>query len=109
MNRFWEKMPRSLGNKRKRIPENSENKGIGCITKLYGDFVEKKFVKILPNEFFGYWRVTVEQPQKDENGNIIKSRGKPKPDTDLRDYENISFLRENENGKLVFQTIEEYF
>ena len=58
-NRFWEKMSRSLGNKRKQIAENGENKGIGYITKLYGDFEENEFVKILPNEFFGYWRVTV--------------------------------------------------
>ncbi len=109
LNRFWEKMPRSLGNKRKQIPENGENKGIGFITKLYGDFLDNEFVKILPNKFFGNWRITVEQPQKDENGNIIKSKGKPKHDTDLRDYENIPFLIENKNGKLVPQTIEEYF
>ena len=52
LNRFWEKMPRSLGNKRKQIAENDETKGIGFITKLYGDFEENEFVKILPNEFF---------------------------------------------------------
>ena len=108
-NRFWEKMPRSLGNKRKQIPENGENKGIGYITKLYGDFVENEFVKILPNEFFGYWRITVEQPQKDENGNVIQSRGKPRPDTRLRDYENIPFLQKNDKGKLIPQSIKEYF
>ena len=109
-NRFWEKMPRSLGNKRKRIAENGEGKGIGFITKLYGAFKESEFVKILPNEFFGYWRVTVEQPQKDENGNFITTKGgKPKPDTGLRDYENISFLRKDTKGNLIPQTIEEYF
>jgi type I restriction enzyme M protein len=108
-NRFWEKMSRSLGNKRKLIPENGETKGIGFITKLYGDFEENEFVKIFPNEFFGYWRITVEQPERDENGKVIKSKGKPKPDKNLRDYENIPFLREDENGKLVTQTIEEYF
>ncbi len=108
-NRFWEKMPRSLGNKRKQIPENGENKGIGFITKLYGDFVESEFVKILPNDFFGYHRITVEQPQKDEDGNIIQSRGNPKPDTKLRDYENIPFLQKDNNGKLIPQSIEEYF
>ena len=109
-NRFWEKMPRSLGNKRKQIPENGENKGIGFITKLYGDFEENEFVKILPNEFFGYWRITVEQPQTDEDGNIIiQKSGKPKPDTKLRDYENIPFLQKEKNGNLIPQTIEEYF
>ena len=110
VNRFWERMPRSLGNKRKQIPENGENKGIGFITKLYGDFEENDFVKIYPNEFFGYWRVTVEQPQKDDNGNIITARGgKPKPDASLRDYENIPFLQKDPNGNLVPQTIDEYF
>lgn len=108
-NRFWEKMSRSLGNKRKQIPENGDTKGIGLITKLYGDFVEGEFVKIVPNEFFGYWRVTVEQPLRDESGTVKKSKGKPKPDTSLRDYENIPFLREDADGKLVPQTIEEYF
>ena len=114
-NRFWEKMPRSLGNKRKQIPDQSNNnggedKGIGFITKLYGDFEENEFVKILPNEFFGYWRITVEQPQTDEDGNIITQKsGKPKPDTKLRDYENIPFLQKERNGNLIPQTIEEYF
>ncbi len=108
-NRFWEKMNRSLGNKRKYIPENGETKGIGFITKLYGDFEEGEFVKIFPNKFFGYWRVTVEQPLRDEKGKIVKSKRKPKPDTSLRDYENIPFLREDDNGQLVPQTIEEYF
>jgi len=36
--------------------QNPTNKGIGLITKLYGDFVENECVKILPNAFFGYWR-----------------------------------------------------
>ncbi len=102
-------MSRSLGNKRKQIPENSETEGIGFITKLYGDFQENEFVKIFPNEFFGYWRVTVEQPLRDEKGKIVKSKGKPKPGSSLRDYENIPFLREDTNGKLVSQTIEEHF
>ncbi|MGR3316920.1 MAG: type I restriction-modification system subunit M [Candidatus Anammoxibacter sp.] len=108
-NRFWEKMPRSLGNKRKYIPENGDEKGIGLITKLYGDFEENEFCKIYPNDFFGYWRVTVEQPLKDKNGNIVTdSKGNLKPDKDLRDYENIPFLKKDKKGKLVEQTIEEY-
>ncbi|MDD4400215.1 MAG: class I SAM-dependent DNA methyltransferase [Dysgonamonadaceae bacterium] len=108
-NRFWQKMDRSLGNKRKKIAENGNEKGIGFITDLYGNFEENDFVKILPNEYFGYWRVTVEQPLKDEKGKIVKSKGKPKPDTALRDYENIPFLKKDANGKLIPQTIEEYF
>lgn len=114
-NRFWEKMSRSLGNKRKKIVDlpigqagNGEEKGIGFITKLYGDFEENEFVKILPNDYFGYWRATVEQPQI-KNGKPVVSKGKMKPDTALRDYENIPFLKKDVKDKLVPQTIEEYF
>ncbi len=112
-NRFWEKMPRSLGNKRKQVAENGEAKGIGYITNLYGDFAENEFVRILPNKFFGYCRVVVERPQKDENGAIVTGRdGSPKADAGLRDYENIPFLRKDpvdEGGKLIPQSIDEYF
>ncbi len=93
-NRFWQKMPRSLGNKRKEIPENGDTKGIGYVTKIYGEFTEGEFCKIYPNEFFGYWRVTVEQPLRDEKGKIVRDKnGNPKRDPALRDYENIPFLR----------------
>src|SRR5690625_7356954 len=97
----------SLGNKRKKSKENGNATGIEFITQLYGNVEENEFCKILPNEFFGDWRVVVEQPQKDENGKTVKSRGKPKPDTSLRDYENIPFLRKDKDGNLIPQTIEE--
>ncbi len=108
VNRFWQKMDRSLGNKRKKIAENGNSKGIGFITQLYGDFQENEFCKIYPNEFFGYWRVTVEQPLK-ENGKVVKTKGQPKPDTSLRDYENIPFLKKTKEGKLAPQAIDDYF
>lgn len=108
-NRFWKKMDKSLGSKRKEIPENGNTKGIGFVSQLYGNFEENEFSKILPNEYFGYWRVTVEQPLKDENGKVVKSKNKPKADSKLRDYENIPFLRTEKDGSLVPQTIEEYF
>lgn len=108
-NRFWQKMDRSLGNKRKAIAENGTTKGIGFITKLYGNFEENEFCKILPNAFFGYWRVTVEQPLK-ENGKVVIDRNKQsKPDSALRDYENIPFLKKDDEGQWVTQIIEEYF
>ena len=107
-NRFWQKMDKSLGNKRKKIVENGTEKGIGFITQLYGNFEENEFSKILPNEYFAYNRVTVEQPLI-ENGKVVKSKGKPKADSALRDYENIPFLKTDQNGILVSQTIEEYF
>lgn len=115
-NRFWSKMERSLGNKRKKIAENGNEKGIGFITQLYGNFEDlsaeeagNEFSKIYPNEFFGYWRVTIEQPLKENEEVVTDRNGNPKPDTSLRDYENIPFLKKDEDGKLVPQTIEEYF
>lgn len=107
-NRFWQKMDKSLGNKRKKIVENGNEKGIGFITQLYGNFQETEFSKIVPNEYFAYHRVTVEQPLI-EKGKVVKSKGKPKADSSLRDYENIPFLKTDEDGNLVSQTIEEYF
>ena len=55
---LWQKMRKSLGEKRKELlPEH-----IAEITRLYGDFTEGDRVKILPNESFGFLRVTVERP-----------------------------------------------
>jgi type I restriction enzyme M protein len=116
-NRFWHKMDRSLGNKRKKIAENGNSKGIGFITQLYGNFEQNEFCKILPNEFFGYWRITVEQPLAETrliaSQQKVKSKGKPKPDPSLRDYENIPFLKECKDAidgvSYIPQTIEEYF
>jgi type I restriction enzyme M protein len=52
------KMRKSLGNKRNEIsPEQ-----IAEITRLYGAFEENERVKIVPNESFGYQRITVERP-----------------------------------------------
>lgn len=107
-NRFWQKMDKSLGNKRKKIVENGTEKGIGFITQIYGNFEENEFSKIVPNDYFAYYRVTVEQPLI-ENGKVVKSKGKPKPDSSLRDYENIPFLKTDQDGNLVPQAIEEYF
>jgi len=55
---FFVKMRKSLGEKRKEISDSQ----IDEITRLYGDFVEGEKVKILPNEAFGFLRITVERP-----------------------------------------------
>ena len=49
---------------------------------------------IFPNEAFGYRTITVERPQRDERGKIVlaqrgKAKGKPQPDSSLRDTENV--------------------
>lgn len=83
---MFKKMSKSLGNKRNLISKAQ----IAEITRIYGDFEEGKYCKIFDNEDFGYSRITVERPQRDENGEIITDRkGHPKADSSLRDYENV--------------------
>jgi type I restriction enzyme M protein len=54
----WTKMRKSLGNKRKEFAAEQINE----VTRLYGDFIDGKRVKIVPNEAFGYMRTTVDRP-----------------------------------------------
>jgi type I restriction enzyme M protein len=83
---LFEKMPKSLGDKRKRVAEHQ----IAEIVRLYGDFAEGDRVKILPNESFGFQRVTVERPLLGDDGQPVTDRkGTPKPDASLRDQENV--------------------
>ena len=92
---FWQKMRKSLGSKRKELsPEHIEE-----ITRLFGSFkaVTKGGVpisRIFKNEEFGYRTITVERPLRDEAGKVVlaakgKQKGKPQPDADLRDTENV--------------------
>ena len=94
-NGLYEKRRKSLGNKRNDIPEHF----IDEITQIYGDFKETEISKIFDNEEFGYTKITVERPLKDEEGNLILKKGKPQPDSSLRDTENVP-LKED---------IQEYF
>lgn len=101
-NPFYLKMMRSLGNKRKEIGDGRDGKPdqIAEITKIYSEFEEGPYCKIFDNEDFGYQRITVERPKRNEKGEIEKDgKGNPVPDSNLRDYENVP-LKEN---------IEEYF
>jgi type I restriction enzyme M protein len=52
------KMRKSLGEKRKEVSAEQVNE----ITRLYGDFADNEKVTILPNEAFGFLRITVERP-----------------------------------------------
>jgi type I restriction enzyme M protein len=82
----WEKMPKSLGDKRKRISADQ----IDEIVALYGSFAEGERVRILPNESFGFQRITVERPLLGPDGKPDTSRdGRPKPDPARRDQENV--------------------
>jgi len=85
-------MKKSLNNKRKQISAAQ----IKDITRLYTAFEEGPLVKIFPNDFFGYYQVVVEQPERNSLGEVVmdKKTNRPKPDKKKRDYENIP-LTEN--------------
>jgi type I restriction enzyme M protein len=92
---FWQKMRKSLGNKRKELSDDH----IEDITKIFGQFknINRDGVpisKIFKNEDFGYHTITVERPLRDDKGNIVlstkgKAKGQPLSDSSLRDTENI--------------------
>ena len=78
-------MKKNLGDKGKEISDE----GRQTILQEYLNFQESEFCKIYPNEFFGYTKVTIEQPTI-QNGNVVTDKqGNPKPDTKKRDYERI--------------------
>ena len=84
-NGLFEKRRKSLGNKRNDIPPE----GIAEITRIYGDMAETEISKVFDNADFGYTKITVERPLRDEKGKLILKKGKPQPDASLRDTENV--------------------
>ena len=87
---FYKPMKKSLGSKRKEISsEQTES-----LIQTYHKFEENEFSKIFDNEFFGFTKVTVEQPLIENGKEVTKKDGKLKPDTKLRDSERIP-LTEN--------------
>jgi len=103
---FFEKMSRSLGNKRNEISD----KQIDEITGIYGDFIEGEFCKIFDNEDIGYNRITVERPlrlnfqaSKEridllENENVFRGLSKPKK-------KGKAGLQQKEEGEKLQQNI----
>lgn len=104
----FQKMTRSLGNKRNEISQAQ----IKEITRLYGAFEEGELVKIYPNEFFGYSRITIERPLRDTNGKPVLKKGKKATplfaDAKAPIYEADSSLRDAENVPLQ-EDIQAYF
>lgn len=84
-NGLFDKRRKALGNKRNDIPEDA----IAEITRLYGDFRESEISKIFDTADFGYTKIVVERPLRDENGELVLKKGKPQPDSALRDTENV--------------------
>ncbi|MDP3388089.1 MAG: class I SAM-dependent DNA methyltransferase [Eubacteriales bacterium] len=94
-NGLYEKRRKALGNKRNDIPDRA----IEDITRLYGDFKTSEISMIFDNEDFGYTKITIERPLRDQRRALIMKNGKKQSDSNLRDTENIP-LKED---------IEEYF
>ena len=92
---FWQKMRKSLGAKRKELSDDH----IALVTRLFGQFAEfeqdgKKISRVFKNEDFGYTTLTIERPLRDGDGKTVlgtkgKLKGKPQPDANLRDTENV--------------------
>ncbi|MEO8297527.1 MAG: class I SAM-dependent DNA methyltransferase [Burkholderiales bacterium] len=91
-----QKMRKSLGSKRKELSDAH----IDRITQLFGRFEAaqdedgKPISRIFANEAFGYHSITVERPLRDAEGQVLlfekgKQKGKPQPDSALRDTENV--------------------
>jgi type I restriction enzyme M protein len=78
-------LKKSLGNKRKEISEDGKD----YILEVYNDFKENEISKIYPNEFFGYRKLTIEQPLVQDGKMVIDKKGNVKPDGSLRDSERI--------------------
>lgn len=84
---------RSLGNKRNRI----ETFHIEKLLDIYTRFEAGTYSKIFDNEDFGYFQITVEQPEYDEQGKPVKDKkGNLKPDSSKRDKENIGLKQDIE-------------
>ena len=82
---FHKSMKKSLGSKRKFIDDSQREQ----LIRTYQNFEENEHSKIFDNEYFGYTKITIEQP-KVENGKVVRDKsGNPKPDSKLRDYERV--------------------
>ncbi len=91
----FEPRRKSIGTKRNDITDHCRQ----LIVRAYGEFRHDEVYgdrsgiychsKIFNTEDFGYYKIVVERPQRDENGEVVKKRGKPVADTSLRDTENV--------------------
>jgi type I restriction enzyme M protein len=75
---------KSLGNKRNELTQAH----IEHLLSLYTNFEETEHCKIYNNNDFGYYQLTIEQPLYKE-GEMVMSKGNPKPDSKKRDKENV--------------------
>ena len=96
----YEQRRKAIGTKRNDITDACRN----LIVTAYGEFANGKVYgdkngiycesKVFESVEFGYNKIVVERPQRDEAGNILLKRGKPVPDTSLRDTENVPLVQD---------------
>ena len=96
----FEPRRKSIGTKRNDITDVCRE----LIVTAYGEFANGKVYgdkngiycesKVFESVEFGYNKIVVERPQRDEAGNILLKRGKPVPDTSLRDTENVPLVQD---------------
>lgn len=87
---FSTKMRKSLGSKRKEISDANRAE----ILNLYAAFedADPDLSKVLRNDEFGYWTITVERPLLDDSGEpVFDRKGNLRPDSKKRDTENVPF------------------
>ena len=99
-NHCFEPRRKSIGTKRNDITDACRE----LIVTAYGEFANGKVYgdkngiycesKVFESVEFGYNKIVVERPQRDEAGNVILKRGKPVPDTSLRDTENVPLVQD---------------
>ena len=96
----FEPRRKSIGTKRNDITDTCRELIVTAYSefangKVYGDkngiYCESK---VFESVEFGYNKIVVERPQRDEAGNVILKRGKPVPDTSLRDTENVPLVQD---------------
>ena len=91
----FEPRRKSIGTKRNDITDLCRE----LIVTAYGEFQDGKIYgdkagvycqsKIFDKIEFGYSKIVVERPQRNEQGEVILKKGKPVADTALRDTENV--------------------
>ena len=96
----FEPRRKSIGTKRNDITDVCRE----LIVTAYGEFANGKVYgdkngiycesKVFESVEFGYNKIVVERPQRDKAGNVILKRGKPVPDTSLRDTENVPLVQD---------------
>ena len=95
----YEARRKSIGTKRNDITDLCRE----LIVKAYGEFEEGIYgdkagvyceSKIFESVEFGYNKIVVERPQRDENGEIVMKKGSPVADASLRDTENVPLVED---------------